>query len=86
MKIESEYSVGDIVLYKPKKIREEIVPVSLGFITQVKDKDLIKVFWYIKKVLPHARRGQEWIPAAILEQAGNLRVLSRKKTGLTKLD
>ena len=86
MKIENEYNVGDIVLYKPKKIREETVLVSLGFVTQVKDKDLIKVFWYIKNVLPHARRGQEWIPAAMLEQAGNLRVLSRKETDLTKIN
>ena len=79
MKIKSEYNVGDLVLYRPRRVHFEVVPASLGFVTQVKDRDLIKVFWYIENILPHARRGQEWIPAAMLEQAGTLHILSRKR-------
>ena len=43
----------------------------------IKDEDLIKVHWYVQHVLPLAKRQKEWIPAAILEHTGNLKILSR---------
>ncbi len=53
------------------------VPISLGFIVDVKDEDLIKVSWYVENYLPHAKRQKDWIPASILEHAGTLRVISK---------
>ena len=75
-KINTQYGIGDLVCYKPAPVLKE-VPGSLGFIVDTRDEDLIKVYWYIENVLPHAKRQREWIPAAILEHAGNLKVLSR---------
>jgi len=84
MRTESKYNIGDLVCYKPKPVIKE-VPASLGFIVDVKDDDLIKVHWYVENIVPNARRQREWLPAAILEHAGSLKILSRRKN-LTKLD
>jgi len=68
------YSVGDIVCYEPT----DSIPPSFGFIVEVQDEDLIRVHWYVENILPHARRHREWIPAAILEAAGSLKILTRE--------
>lgn len=70
------FSVGDIVSYAPA----EKLPTSLGFIIDVKDEDLVRVCWYVSNTLPTPRKRhpEEWIPAAILEDSGTLKVLSKK--------
>ena len=71
-----------MIWYQPRpsfdsKEHEKYPPPSLGFVMDIKDGDLIKVFWYVENYLPHARRQKEWIPASILEHVGTLRVLSK---------
>ena len=70
------FSVGDIVSYAPT----EKLPTSLGFIIDVKDEDLVRVCWYVSNMLPTPRKQhpEEWIPAAILEDSGTFKVLSKK--------
>ena len=72
----ARYDVGDIVLYRP----EITLDPSLGFITEIRDETLIRVYWYIINFLPVSRstRNEDWIPAAILEHGGALRVLSKR--------
>tara|TARA_Y100000034_G_scaffold129075_2_gene184855 strand:+ start:1060 stop:1311 length:252 start_codon:yes stop_codon:yes gene_type:complete len=77
IKINVQYKIGDLVCYQPKPVTVKEVPASLGFIIDIKDEDLIKVHWYVQHVLPLAKRQKEWIPAAILEHTGNLKILSR---------
>tara|TARA_R100000008_G_C3479015_1_gene112873 strand:- start:302 stop:529 length:228 start_codon:yes stop_codon:yes gene_type:complete len=67
------FDVGDLVCYKVAKTQ----PQSLGVIVEVKDGDLVKVYWYVENIIPHAKRFREWIPASILEAAGTFRVLSK---------
>tara|TARA_Y100000296_G_C5046944_1_gene192779 strand:- start:439 stop:678 length:240 start_codon:yes stop_codon:yes gene_type:complete len=70
------YDIGDIVMYRP----EVTLDPSLGFITEIRDETLIRVYWYIINFLPTTRatRNKEWIPASILEHAGGFRVISKK--------
>jgi len=69
------FNVGDIVSYTPA----EKLPISLGFIIDVKDEDLVRVCWYIQNMLPTTRRRhpKEWIPAALLEDSGTFKILSK---------
>jgi hypothetical protein len=71
----SRFDVGDLVSYSPT----EKVYASLGFIIDIKDGDLVRVFWYITNVLPVPRRRhpEEWIPASILEDSGTFKILSK---------
>ena len=70
------FNVGDIVSYTPAGK----VPVSLGFIIDVKDEDLVRVCWYVSNMLPTPRKRHpdEWLPAAILEDSGTLKILSKR--------
>ncbi len=72
----ARYDVGDIVMYRP----EITLDPSLGFITEIRDESLIRVYWYIINFLPTSRStsNRDWIPAAILEHAGGFRVVSKK--------
>ena len=69
------YSIGDLVSYCPA----EEYPRSLGIIIQVKDGDLVRIYWYIEHIIPNPRNTYDWLPASILEHAGGLKVLSRNR-------
>ena len=71
----SRYSIGDLVTYCPA----DHYPRSLGIIVEIRDGDLVKIHWYVEHIIPNPRSTYDWLPAAILEHAGGLSVLSKNR-------